>query len=81
MGSKAVAGAVREGVKQVYWVADGAEGVRGWRVMHTPCSSLLVDLSEHSWGLIAALHAKTNRLSWQAAILICCCMYDVFVKL
>ena len=30
--AKAVAGAVREGVKQVYWVADGADGVRGWKV-------------------------------------------------
>ncbi len=30
--AKAVAGAVREGVKQVYYVADGADGVRGWRV-------------------------------------------------
>ena len=36
VGSKAVAGAVREGVKQVYWVADGAEGPRGWKVL---CSS------------------------------------------
>ena len=35
MGSKAVAGAVREGVKQVYWVADGAEGPRGWKVLRT----------------------------------------------
>ena len=31
--AKAVAGAVREGVKQVYWVADGADGVRGWKVI------------------------------------------------
>ena len=30
--AKAVSGAVREGVKQVYYVADGADGVRGWRV-------------------------------------------------
>ena len=30
--AKAVAGAVREGVKQVYWIADGADGVRGWKV-------------------------------------------------
>ncbi|KAL3150841.1 hypothetical protein ABBQ32_000595 [Trebouxia sp. C0010 RCD-2024] len=36
VGSKAVAGAVREGVKQVYWVADGAEGVRGWRASQLP---------------------------------------------
>lgn len=43
MGSKAVAGAVREGVKQVYWIADGAEGVRGWRVLRTSCSSVLCD--------------------------------------
>ena len=35
MGSKAVAGAVTEGVKQVYWVADGAEGPRGWKVPRT----------------------------------------------
>ena len=35
VGSKAVAGAVREGVKQVYWIADGAEGPRGWKVLCT----------------------------------------------
>ena len=32
LDAKAVAGAVREGVKQVYYVADGAEGPRGWKV-------------------------------------------------
>ena len=36
--AKAIAKAVREGVKQVYWVADGAEGVKGWKVS-TTCSS------------------------------------------
>lgn len=35
VGSKAVAGAVREGVKQVYWITDGAEGPRGWKVLCT----------------------------------------------
>lgn len=34
--AKAVAGAVREGVKQVYWVADGADGVRGWKASQLP---------------------------------------------
>lgn len=34
--AKAVAGAVREGVKQVYWVADGADGARGWKVTLLP---------------------------------------------
>ncbi|DBA91590.1 TPA: hypothetical protein ACH3X1_003201 [Trebouxia sp. C0004] len=34
--AKAVAGAVREGVKQVYYVADGADGVRGWRASQLP---------------------------------------------
>ena len=38
VGSKAVAGAVTEGVKQVYWVADGAEGPRGWKVLRTNTS-------------------------------------------
>lgn len=36
--AKAIAKAVREGVKQVYWVADGAEGVKGWKVS-TTCSA------------------------------------------
>lgn len=34
--AKAVSGAVREGVKQVYYVADGADGVRGWRASQLP---------------------------------------------
>ncbi|KAL0053163.1 hypothetical protein WJX82_001802 [Trebouxia sp. C0006] len=34
--AKAVSGAVREGVKQVYYVVDGADGVRGWRASQLP---------------------------------------------
>jgi len=37
--AKAVSGAVREGVKQVYYVVDGADGVRGWRVGTCICPS------------------------------------------
>ena len=50
--AKAVAGAVREGVKQVYWIADGADGPRGWKVMYmnmaTPLSCVFCKSCETS---------------------------------
>ena len=56
--AKAVAGAVREGVKQVYYIADGAEGPRGWKVIFSQSGSIPAVAPCHNCTLVA-LHIAT----------------------